>query len=263
MTRVLIFGDSHIAGLFQAYTAQKNSAPRLGSYHLDFVGAAGPVAYRLTVQDGKLQLLGRLPAWNSPTFSDETINMWYGATEAQILRISEDGLVDLRKYDVVLAVGGWMFWHWWSVGSAIATGVFSADCIDQLCQDVLKKSAHFLWLQDYLAGPAQPGHIISLPEPVLNELSPDHPMHSDARQISLAPVYAAFKDAGEKLGLRIASLPAGLMNPAGNAVIGKYKANAEGDFRHLNLAGAGVMLNGMLALVNDLTATSRDQTASN
>lgn len=266
MTRVLMIGDSNAARLVNAmrevFAGAGAEDPALDGIVFDPVCATGPVAGKLRIRDGMLRLGPKPAKWNHYRLTEDHVDALYSVAAAQIAALAPDGAVPLGGYDLVLAFGGWLVRDWPIVARAQAAGSWSAACLDQLAADRLAASGHVQWL----GGASRSGEglprILSLPEPLRNELAPDYLPDAAAKALDFPAAFACLRRAGARMGLEIVPLPPELLNAAGNATAARFRRGQGADFGHLNNEGSMIYLHHILSLLRDRTGMSLPEAAS-
>lgn len=257
MTRILMIGDSNAARLVNAMREVFASAgaedPALDGIVFDPVCATGPVAGKLRIRDGMLRLGPKPAKWNHYRLAEDHADALYAVAAAQIAALAPGGAVPLGGYDLVLAFGGWLVRDWPVVARAQAAGRWSAACLEQLAADRLAASGHIQWLGGASERREGLPRILSLPEPLRNELAPDWLSDAAARGLDFPAAFALLCRAGARMGLEIVPLPPELLNAAGNATAARFRRGREGDFGHLDNAGSMIYLRHILSLLRDAT----------
>jgi hypothetical protein len=250
MTKVLVFGASHVAQVSMAFYALRSRNLLPPDLHLDFVSAPGPVIGRLKVTGPYLRLLEKLSKWPDLNFPAETFNEWYDQVQSRLTALSGTDTLDLRTYDAVFYIGGQLLSQWHLIDKAHGSGAYSTACLDQLCLDLISRSDFHRCLKQDDAG-IETCRILSSFEPIHSELLPDY--------AALRPGLGRFsathdllRASAAKMGYEILAFPMELLNDAGNAVSVTYHNGKPDDYGHLNPQGGSHILRSMLVTVPGL-----------
>jgi hypothetical protein len=250
MNRILIFGDSQVATIATAF--KRLDMSKSGTC-FNFVSAPGPVARKLRTDGHRLHLEPIPDTWSHAYLSDEHIAKWYEGTQAQISFIGQgSSSIDLTDFDALICTGGHILARWNTLHDAVATPYLSAACIEQVCLDVLKGMPHGQWLKGLMNSPHRGSvDVLSLPEPLLNEMSPlvETPAYAGKR---FREVEKVIVNALPQFGSTFIPVPDELISNSGNSSPAKYKVDRQDDFVHLNHEGGDIILRSLIDALDRL-----------
>ena len=250
MTRVLIFGASHVAQVSMAFYGLKSRNLLPADLHVDFLSAPGPIIGRLKVAGPFLTVVEKPATWPDPNLPAKTFDEWYELVRTRVTAISGGDAIDLKTYDAVFFIGGQLLSRWHSIDKAQAAGAYSRGCLEQLCTDIILRSHFFKCLNQEDAS-VETCKIMSCFEPIQSELLPEY---QDFRQDvgHFSQTHDLLRTAAAGLGFAILAFPMELLNEAGNAVSVTYHNGRDGDYGHLNPEGGSYILRSMLQAVPGL-----------
>ena len=258
MTRVMIFGGSHVASLILGSMQLRSNKALPTDLQIDFVSAPGPVLSRLRVVGSKLRLLEKPVTWPTLMFPKETFDGWYDDTNSRMKSMTgpDTSDIDLLSYQKCFFIGGQVLRDWQLVDQSIGANSFSSACLSTVCTDLIVSSVFLKCLIG--EGPIDPTVNLSCPfEPVLNELSPLY-MDEPVKPGPLLRTADLFRRSATGLGYDILPFPPFLLNSDGNAVSANFKSAQEKDFTHLNTLGGSHLLRSMLATVDGFGEIASD-----
>lgn len=180
----------------------------------------------------------------------------YKKTAGQLPKLSPDGTVDLRDYDVVVLTGGRRYSRWHLTYPSITPPHFSADCATRVCEDVVRLSHHYRhWLSHTPAVVGGGPGIVSLPEPLLNEASP-RIAAGEFNGRKFPAVENHYRKVLASFGSSLVSLNPEMLSGDANATSARFcNANLE-DFVHVNDFGADIHFHALKARLESLATGS-------
>lgn len=261
MTRILIFGDSQVASLA---TALKQSGTTKQNTNFEFVCAHGPVAHKLRTRNHRMYLDPIPDTWAHAHITDDRLTEWYKDTQAQIVAIGGGKpVIDLTGFDAMVCTGGHILARWNTLHDVVATPYLSAACVEQVCLDVLAGMTHGQWLAGLVNSPHRGSvDVLSLPEPLLNEMSPLVETQAYAGK-RFKEVQKVIINIFPQLGSIYIPVPDQLISKSGNSSPAEYKVDRQNDFVHLNHDGGAIILRSLVEALDRLQTPAGNTLAAN
>ena len=257
--RLILVGDSQVSGLKHVYDCGLKQQLNARGVDVDFIAAIGPIAMLMETSGSKLLLRRKSRNWDNPNLGPAALNDLYIATQQQFdsfrrgvwpwrtkRTLSGKREIDLSDYDIVVSVGGWLTRQWLTLASAIGSDASSRAFVKELAEEFVKNSNAYRWLGKSGASKELAGKVLFMPDPILNEMSPEMAKYVEARHPDFWPTFEVLRFAMERLGLVLLPFPEGLLNDDATAMSRRFKSKRPGDFAHLNDEGSATMLLGIV-----------------
>ncbi|WNC71299.1 hypothetical protein RGQ13_14365 [Thalassotalea psychrophila] len=242
MKKVLVFGDSHVGSLKGVGHQFKSDLVKF-----DFVGFPLPIAKMLVIDSNGLAIR---PITELERCANNTeLEKWYKQIHRLIHSIDKSGVIKLINYDYIFVYGGRFLYHNW-YNLTFPDTSYSSGFLEEYASQIISPTLHYKWLLQIKKALGNKLKVISIPEPILNELvwNYDGVVAQNTDYLALIPNGAKYSECIynvtkvlTKKGIDLLPLPVELFVDD-KAVAAKYKSTNPIDFIHLNTEGAKLVL---------------------